>query len=141
MLLRARFLNDVQGVNSFTPVESIEATAGSNFNVYFQLVDATQLPPSGGWVPPGLRYCPAATSTLVVKLAAVDQAYALQRFATQPFATLDASIWMVSFFPTDFPNGGTFSWSMTLTEPGPIITNGTSQFCLRVWPALPPPSW
>lgn len=143
MLLRARILNALCSVNIFQydNTASCTATAGSNFSVYFQLFDASVNGPRQGFVPPGLRYCPAAGSTLTVTLAAVDMDYAITRTAVQPFPTQDASIWMLTFLPSDFPDGGTFSWSMNLTEPGPVVTIGTSQFCLRIYPAIPPPNW
>lgn len=142
MLLRARQLGAYADVNHFNYLNtaSCTATAGSNFVVTFEIFDASVNPPNQGFVPPGLRYMPAVGATLVVTLASVDQAYVLVRPAVQP-SPLDPSIWQLTFLPTDFPNGGTFSWSMVLTEPGPVITNGTGQFCLRIYPAAPPPNW
>ncbi len=141
MVLSARVLEAVASVNVFTFAKAAQTSAGSNFSLFLQLTDIAQLIMTQGWMPSGQRYCPPAGSILLVSVVAVDSNYQFQKVATQPFATLDASIWQVDFLPVDFPNGGTFSLRLQLTEPGPITKTGFVSLCLRVEPSSCPPAY
>lgn len=118
MLLSARFLNDVSGVNSFDHVTSIELGAGDPSTVYFQLVDASVHRSEDGYRPAGRRYVPAAGATLQVVLENIDDAKKITRYATQPYAQ-DPSIWALSIQASDAIEG-TVPLRMTLNESGTI---------------------
>jgi hypothetical protein len=132
MLLTARILDNVAGVNSYIPVQSIEFTEGDGPALYVQLVDATKQRSSEGFNPPGQRYMPAAGSTLSVLFDNLNDALKVTKVATQPFP-LDPSIWKVQLAPTDAVRG-TCSLRLTLTEPGPVITRGSTERSVRAHP-------
>jgi hypothetical protein len=140
VILSARVLEAFASVNVFQYARAAQASAGSDFVLTLQLDDASVLLPTDRWYPSGLRYCPPATSLLQVDVVSVDSSYSLTKFATQPSA-LDASIWQVTFGPADFPNGGTFSLRLRLTEPGPVLKTGFVSQALRVEPASCPPAY
>ena len=116
MLLSCRFLNDVNGVNSWQIASSIEIAAGDVQNIYIQLFDASLDRSDQGFNPGGRRYMPAATSPLSVTLWSVDDAKKVVRAATQPYA-LDPSIWTFPILATD-PISGTVTMNLILTETG-----------------------
>jgi hypothetical protein len=132
MLLTARILDNVAGVNSYVPAQSVEFTEGDGPSIYLQLVDATKGRASGGFNPPGLRYMPASGSTLSVLFDNLDGAKQVTKTATQPFP-LDPSIWKVQLTPTDTVRG-TCSLRLTLTEPGPLVTRGSVDRAVRAYP-------
>lgn len=118
MLLSARMLNDVGGVNSFDYVQIAQASSGDTVDIYFQLIDASknQSSPNSVWSPTGLRYMPAAGATLQASLKSIDDAKTVTRFCAQPFAQ-DGSIWKLSMLSTD-TIAGTFGLTLTLNEGG-----------------------
>lgn len=122
MLLSARMLTDVGGVNSFEIIDKAQFTQGDETTVYFQLIDASLDTAAKGFNPSGRRYMPAVGATLSVVLDNIDDAKKITRTATQPFAQ-DGSIWAVSIFSTDNIAPGTISLKLTLTE-GVKITRG-----------------
>lgn len=115
MYLSLRFLNDVQGVNSFNYAPGVEFFGGDNQTVFFQLIDASLDKSEQGFFPSGRRYVPAASSTLLVSLGNINDAKKMDRSATQPFAQ-DPSIWSFPILATD-PLKGTVSIKLVLTEP------------------------
>lgn len=132
MLLTARILDNVAGVNSYTQAQSFEFTEGDGPAVYLQLVDATKQRTSEGFNPPGQRYMPMAGATLSVLFDNLNDALKVVKVATQPFAQ-DPSIWKVQLAPTDAVRG-TCSLRLTLTEPGPAITRGSVDRAVRAHP-------
>jgi hypothetical protein len=120
MLLSARILNDVGGVNTFSYAQVAEFTEGDAPTIYFQLIDESLDRDSR---PAGRRYMPAAGATLQVVIHNIDDAKTATRFATQPFAQ-DPSIWSISLLTTDTVRG-TCSVKLTLTE-GAKVTRGTA---------------
>ncbi len=141
MVLSARVLDSVANVNIWSYAKAAQGSAGSNFDLYLQLTDMAQLLMTQGWSPAGQRYCPPAGSLLQVSVAAVDDDFKITKIATQPWATLDASVWQVSYLPTDFPMGGTFSIRLVLTEPGGIVRTAYANLLLRVDPSSCPPAY
>jgi hypothetical protein len=124
MLLTARLLQDVGGVNVFRPADRIAFTEGDPQDVYFQLVDAsldTDLKPSGR------RYAPAAGAVLQVTVISIDSSKQFTRVASQPFPQ-DPSIWKLSILSSD-KVAGTVSLGFQLTEGGAVRTG-------RLQPAL-----
>lgn len=119
MLLSCRFLNDVQGVNSFESAAQVEFAAGDSQSLYFQLVDATLDRADQGFNPPGRRYVPPVGSTAQVTLVNVDDAKRVSRAATQPFAQ-DASIWSMPVLANDQLHG-TVNMNLVLTEPSRVL--------------------
>ena len=122
MLLSARMLSDVGGVNIFEVADKAQFTQGDETTIYFQLIDASLDTPAKGFSPSGRRFMPAAGATLSVVFDNINDAKKITRAATQPFA-LDASIWAVQVFSTDAIAPGTVSLTLTLTE-GPKVTKG-----------------
>ena len=116
MLLNCRFLNDVQGVNSFSYIAQAEMYQGDTQDLYIQLTDASLDTTAQSFNPPGRRYCPPSGTTLSVTFKNIDDAKAVVRAAVQAFPTLDASIWYIPLLGTD-PLSGTVMMSVTLTEP------------------------
>lgn len=116
MLLSARMLNDVGGVNSFDYVQIAQASQGDTVDIYFQLIDASknQSSPNSVWSPTGLRYMPAAGATLQASLRSIDDAKTVTRFCSQPFVQ-DPSIWRLSLLASDVLVG-TFGLALTLIE-------------------------
>jgi hypothetical protein len=121
MLLAARMLNNVASVNAFDWADEVEFTKGDQVDVYFQLIDANLDKAVKGFVPAGRRFCPATGATLTVKLENIDDAIAITRACTQPFAS-DPSIWKLSILNSDVIQG-TCALSLTLVE-GPKTTRG-----------------
>ena len=116
MLLGVRPLVAVAGVNSFVYATRWEGRAGEARDLYLQLVDLDQHPVPADPTLRGLRYAPAAGSTLQVTLLNLDSNKTLVRTAIQPFAG-DASIWRVSLLASD-PVNGTVNFKFVLTESG-----------------------
>jgi len=117
MLLAARLLNDVNGVNSFDFVTAYEVATGDAFDVYFQFYNAGR---GRGSSPEAPRYMPAAGATVSVTVLNLDSAKQFVRVAAQPFAQ-DPSIWRFSILSTD-PVTGTVSLKVALTEAGATRT-------------------
>lgn len=116
MILSCRFLNDVQGVNSFQYIAQAEMYEGDTQDLYIQLIDASLDRSEQSFNPPGRRYCPPATSTLSVTFKNIDDARRVIRAGVQAFPTLDASIWYIPLLGSD-PLAGTVTMEATLTEP------------------------
>lgn len=133
MQLSARLLRDVAGVNNFRYTERLALTEGDTVSIYFQLIDRDLDLPTEGFVPPGRRYAPAATTTLQVVLESVDMAKKVTRTVTQPWGALDASIWLLSITNSDKVRG-TVTMSLVMTEPGGKVTRGVLQPALSVLP-------
>lgn len=138
MLLSARMLNAVADVNTLDYIQTHQMTAGEQADVFFQLVDASKLPSTQYYFPAGLRYVPAAGSTLQCVLASIDDVGSITRYASQPFPTSDPSIWKLSLLSSD-KIGGTLALQLTLNEGGVIrkgvlqaavsVASGTQAFC------------
>jgi hypothetical protein len=120
MLLSARFLIDVAGVNSFEHSVQLEFFAGDAQTIHFQLVDGSLDRAEQGFSPAGRRYMPVAGATLQVTFLNIDDASKITRFATQPFAE-DPSIWSVPLLSSD-PLKGTVGLQFTLAEPSRTLT-------------------
>lgn len=125
MRLGVRMLQNVTSVNAWDWASQVEATQGDTFDVYFQLVDLTRDTPVQGFKPSGRRFVPEAGATMSVRLDNIDDAVALTRAATQPYAQ-DPSIWKFSVLATDTIRG-TCALQITLTEP-----TGTKKTYARV---------
>jgi hypothetical protein len=119
MLLSARILNNVEGVNAFEVVPSLEVVQGDAPDIYLALIDASC---DKRFDPPGRRYVPRAGATLKVVLQDINTAVTMTTYATQPFSG-DKSIWKVAFNPTVNAASiaglaGTYALKLTLVEPG-----------------------
>lgn len=127
MLLGARFLASVSSANSFNYLLDAppQWTVGETVDVYFQLVDATQDLASQGYKPAGRRYCPASGATLTATLTNIDDAKALTRSCSQPFPTVDPSIWKLSVVAADSIVGST-TFLLTLNEGGRLTYGRTA---------------
>jgi hypothetical protein len=124
MLLSCRMLNNVADVNTWEYVNQAEFTAGDAPTIYIQLIDLSKQKAEQGFNPAGKRFMPAAGATLTVLVDTLDDAKKVTRAATQPFSN-DPSIWALTFFPTDSIKG-TATLRLTLIEPGPKTTKGSS---------------
>lgn len=133
MLLSARMINDVSGVNAFTPVSVLEFTEGDAPTIYFQLVDLSKDKSEQGFNPPGRRYIPASGATLQCAIVHPDDTKKLTRFATQPFVQ-DGSIWALTLTTTDFVRGSV-DLLLTLTE-GPKVTRGAIRSSIVAYPQI-----
>lgn len=135
MRLGAIFLVDFGGVNAYREAEHIEMNAGDTLDVYIQLRDMSVQSVFEGYKNPGRRYIPVASSTLTVKIDTMDalDAVSLTKVASQPFDTLDASIWKFTILATD-PVRGTHRLKLTLTEPGApdVVTKGVVNSAILV---------
>lgn len=131
MLLSARFLQDVQGVNSWEPSSSLQWTEGDQLDMYFQLIDASLDRPEQGFYPSGRRYVPATGATLSCVIENIDDAKKITRLASQPFVN-DGSIWKLSILGTDRIRG-TPQMRITLTE-GTKVTRGCIKLGLKICP-------
>jgi hypothetical protein len=119
MLLSARILTNVNGVNDYDYADSAEFVEGDTPSIYFQLVDASRDRALEGFVPAGRRYVPASGATLQVVIDSVDDAKKVTRAASQPFAN-DPSIWRVTVLTTDVIKG-TKRLLLTLTEGSAVL--------------------
>ena len=129
MLLSARMLDSVNGVNSYEQVSCVRYFEGDAPAVYFMLIDLSLDRAEAGYMPSGRRYVPAAGATLSVLLDNLDDARKCSRAATQPFAQ-DLSIWCVQLLPSDSARG-TINLKMILTEPTRTL-NGFVPAAIRV---------
>lgn len=129
MLLSARFLVDVGGVNSYREVSTIRMTEGDTLDVYLQLRDVSVNLATEGFVPPGRRYVPTAPSALQVYVENLDTTKKSVKICTQPYAT-DPSIWKFTILPTDEVKG-TCVLKLILTE-GTKVTRGMVQPAILV---------
>lgn len=129
MLLSARILESVSGVNSFDYVDQGRFTEGDTPTIYLQLIDAAKDRPQDGFVPAGRRYMPIGGATLQVTFVNLDASKQVVRFATQPFPQ-DPSIWAVTLLATDAIRG-TVSLRLLLSESGKL-TKGSLQAALAV---------
>jgi hypothetical protein len=129
MLLAAKILNDVAGVNNFEYDATFRFTEGDTVNLYFQLFDASVQ----GDGAPGRRYMPAVGATVSVVFGSIDDTKRLTKVATQPF-TQDPSIWSVAITATDSIKG-TSDLVLKLNEGGKITTGFIRQG-ISVSPAL-----
>lgn len=132
MLLSARFLINVCGVNSFVYSENSPITVGDAADIYIQIVDKSLDLPEAGFFPPYRRYMPLAGSTLTVEFVSTDSSRRYVKTATQPFPTLDPSIWMFSILSTEKVGPGNVQLKLTLTEPGKSPVRGLVQPGLAV---------
>lgn len=129
MLLGARFLANVNSVNSYDVIQQVEMAAGDQVDVYLQLVDASL---DRSAMPPGRRYVPAPVSTLQVVLLNINSTKTYAKTASQPFPTTDPSIWIFSIAATDAVKG-TVNVQLVLGE-GAVIRRGLLQAAIRVSP-------
>lgn len=126
MLLTAKMLHNVAGVNSFSPTDALRFTEGDNTPLTFILMDATL---DDG----GRRYVPPAGTTLQVTLFNVDDDIQIIRAASQPFSG-DLSMWRLALLTTDIIRG-TVTMGLRLTEPdgaGSKVIYGRLENALRV---------
>ena len=124
MYLGARILSAVADKNNFEYATEWVHRQKTQDTLYLQLVD---LDHNRAGQPEGIRYVPAAGSTMTVTLGSIDAVKAVSRAATQPFP-LDPSIWKVDILAADDPGEGNIEISMT--EAGVVrkarVTNGVS---------------
>jgi len=119
MLLSARMLNNVNDVNNFEVVQTLEMVKGDVAVIYLALIDASTEKHRD---PTGRRYCAATGSTLKVVIQDINTAVTLTKYATRPFAA-DQSIWKVTLdlvMDAVAIAGlcGTYALKLTLVEPG-----------------------
>lgn len=119
MLLSARMLVDVGGVNSWEYSQAVEFSEGDAPQVHFQLIDSSL---DRHLVPKGRRYMPASGATLEVTLDNLDDEKKVVRSATQPFSQ-DPSIWRIQLLTTDKVRGTT-TMRLKLTE-GTTVRRGS----------------
>lgn len=131
MLLSARILCNVANVNRFDYDTTARFTEGNAFDVYFQLIDASQDRGQDGFYPSGRRYAPVSGAVLRVTLGFIDDEKKLDRAATQPYSN-DPSIWKLSILSTDELRGGC-DFILRLTE-GAVITYGSVRQALSITP-------
>lgn len=129
MLLSARFLNDVSGVNNFYYASEVRFSEGDAPTIYLQLSDASVMSSIEGFNPSGRRYVPASGATLSVTIENINNAKKVTRIATQPYAQ-DPSIWAVTLLTTDMVHG-TASITLTLTQ-GSVVTKGYLRNAIKV---------
>lgn len=129
MRLGARWLTDVQNVNSWEVTTRPEMAEGDTARFYLQLIDLSVDLPSQGYNPGGRRYVPDEGATLQVTILNVDDAKKLVKTGSQPFPN-DPSIWQFDVLAAD-PVRGTPSISLKLTE-GASVHNAHLQGQLRV---------
>lgn len=122
MLLSARMLNAVSGVNAFEYAEAAQFNQGDTVNVYFQLIDASLDTAMKGFSPSGRRFMPAVGATLSATLTNINDAKQVVRAAVQAFPTADPSIWYVALTAADTISG-TCDLIVKLTQGG-IVTTG-----------------
>lgn len=103
MLLSAKILKSVCGVNMFGYATNWTIRANEPNSLYFQLVDLDQA---------GIRYMPAAGSSINVTFPALPSASAIVVAASQPFP-LDPSIWEVDLTNLQVPGSGNVIFSLT----------------------------
>ena len=130
MLLSARMMDDVSGVNNFGYTPTAEMSQGNQTDVYFQLIDASVDLPTTGLNPSGRRYCPSTAATLQVCFKSIDNSVTVQRFAAPAFSTQDLSMWKVTIFATDNLLG-TYTMFLRLTD-GSMVTLGSVGMALQV---------
>lgn len=131
MLLSARPLINVSGVNDFEISDTVSFTQGDALYVYFQLIDQNKDRTIQGFKPSGRRYVPASGSTLSVVIPSVDSTRIITKTATNPYSS-DTSIWRIQITASD-ALVGTYSLKLTLTE-GATVTYGTVNNMLSVSP-------
>jgi hypothetical protein len=132
MLLSARPLVDLNGINSWEPSTQWLMTEGDSTTLAMQLIDASLDRPDQGFMPSGRRHIPEPNATLVVMIENIDDNRRVQRIATQPYPQ-DGSIWTVTVLATD-PIRGSPQVRLTLTE-GSKVTRGLLRCVLKVQPA------
>lgn len=103
MLLSAKILKNIFGVNAFSYGTGWTIRADEPNSLYFQLVDKDQA---------DLRYMPAALATLNVTFPALPGDSAIVVAATQPFAQ-DSSIWKVDLTNLQVPGSGAVVFALT----------------------------
>lgn len=118
MLLSARILTNLNGVNDFDYDTEMRFFEGDGPTIFLQLMDMSRDKAVDGFNPAGRRYVPAAGSVLSVTFDSIDDAKKVTRFAVQPYPSLDGSLWRVDLLPTD-PVRGTVTLRLLLTEPAP----------------------
>lgn len=128
MLLSARILHHLTGVNDYELGEGyIQFTEGDGQTVHLQLVDLTK-----DKAQYGRRYCPPAGTTLVATIKHINDAKTIERPLTQPYATLDASIWVLTLLSSD-QLVGIRDIQLTLAEPTKTY-HGVVKGALRIEP-------
>jgi len=90
MMFGFKFLSDVCGVNSFTPVRELRFIKGNQEKIYFQLCTTSASGQSTRYIPQG-----SDSNTIIVNFDSLDDDRAIQRTATQAFAD-DKSIYCVT---------------------------------------------
>jgi hypothetical protein len=128
--LGARVLRAVVNTNSWDFANQLDHQQGTAEDLYFQIVNQDY---NVAGTPPGIRYLPAAGSTVTITLPSFDAAKVVTLTATQPFSG-DLSIFKAAILSThDFASGNLV---VTLTESAVVkrivIVNG-----LRVQPTDP----
>lgn len=129
MLLSARILSHVDGINSWEVVDSAEWTQGDSTSLYLQLTDASIDRAERGFNPPGRRYCPVSGATLQVKINSIDSTKTFTKTATQPFPG-DTSIWKIDIAAADGIQGSP-DLLLVLTESG-VVKRGRVANAIRV---------
>ena len=116
MKLSAKFLKNVENVNSFQYVPQWDISEGSAQSLYFQIIDKQK---------EDIRYMPQdAPITVKVFFLSIDDDQIIEKTATQPF-TDDKSIWKIDLLVTDVPNSGAVKFSVD--ENGTTVTFKVSQ--------------
>lgn len=132
MLLSARILQNVSGVNDWEHADQLKFTEGDTLYVHFQLIDSNKDRQNQGFKPSGKRYIPATGATLQATIQNVNSAKTLVKTAVQPYSG-DLSIWRIQLTSSDALSSGTFSVNLSLTESG-VVTRGVIKNALSVEP-------
>jgi len=119
-MLAFRPLDLVSDVNHFRYTTEIRIASGDAGYFYFQLYDPTLNREVNGFIPGGLRYMPAAGTTVVATVLNLDSTKQFSRSMTQPYA-LDPSIWRLQYLATD-PIEGTVALKFVVSESGKSST-------------------
>lgn len=132
MLLSVRILQDVTTVNSYDYVDRGSWTKGDTTILYLQLIDLSKDRAGQGFVPAGRRYCPASGATLAVTIDSLDSSKKItDRVATQPYPTLDPSIWAIAITSADTVSG-TCAVRVTLTQSS-VVTRGYKEAAVDIY--------
>ena len=103
MKLSAKFLKNVENVNSFQYVSQWDISEGSAQTLHFQIIDKQK---------EDIRYMPQdAPITVKVFFLSIDDDQIIEKTAVQSFVD-DKSIWKIELLASEVPNSGAVKFSI-----------------------------